>query len=167
MAAGKIWFSMALLFFATAMQAQEGIGGSMLKTLRGKMVTYASLTVKDSVVLVCLWSTQSEESIAELNAINAKYENWKSSLPFTLLAVSVDENNANRVKPTVNMNGWTFGVYIDESGDLRRALNAGSIPQSMILRGGRLIYKQSGYESGSEKYLFQKMLEIAGYKSPK
>ena len=55
------------------------------------------------------------------------------------------------------MNGWQFDVYVDIKGDLRKALSSNNLPQAMIIKRGEVIYKQSGFEAGSENYLFQKI----------
>jgi cytochrome c biogenesis protein CcmG/thiol:disulfide interchange protein DsbE len=137
-------------------------GDAQLKNLHGKMVSFSTVTQKDSLVLVCFWSAASEASITELNAINAKYESWKESGLFRFMAISIDEGKAaNRIRPMVNENGWLFDVYADINGDLRKALKSNNLPQSMIIRRGKVIYEQSGYEVGSENYLFQKIQTIA------
>jgi cytochrome c biogenesis protein CcmG/thiol:disulfide interchange protein DsbE len=151
-----------LLPLAHTLSAQPDLPSSLLKTLRGATVSFASLTKTDSMILVCFWACTSDASIDELNAINANYEKWKSDLHFKLMAVSVDEGkNANRVRPTVNLNGWTFDVYTDINGDLQKALNSNNLPQSMIIKKGKVLYLQSGYQRGSENYLLQKLREFS------
>jgi cytochrome c biogenesis protein CcmG/thiol:disulfide interchange protein DsbE len=151
-----------LVFSAHPLSAQNDLSSSMLKTLKGATASFASLTKTDSMILVCFWASTSDASIDELNAINANYEKWKSDLHFKLMAVSVDEGkNANRVRPTVNMNGWTFDVYTDINGDLQKALNSNNLPQSVIIKKDKVLYLQSGYQRGSEIYLFEKLREFS------
>ncbi len=143
-------------------QAQSSLATAQLKSLRGAVVSFASVAPRDTLVLVCLWSTNSDVSIDELNAINKKYEKGKASAPFRLLAISVDEGkSANRVKATANMNDWKFDVLTDINGDLKNALNAGNPPQSMIIRNQKVIYQQAGYEAGTEDYLLEKIRSLA------
>jgi peroxiredoxin len=151
-----------LLFFGCCLQAQSPLAAAQLKTMRGNLASFSSITEKDSLILICFWATSSEVSINELNAINAKYEKWKKAAPFRLLAVAVDEGkSANRVKATANMNEWKFDVFTDINGELKKALNVSGPPQAMILRKEKVIYQQSGYEAGTEDYLFQKIQSIA------
>jgi hypothetical protein len=65
------------------------------------------------------------------------------------------------VRPTVNMNGWTFDVYTDLNGDLQKALNSNNLPQSVIIKKDKVLYLQSGYQRGSEIYLFEKLREFS------
>jgi hypothetical protein len=133
-----------------------------LKTMRGKLVSFSSIAQPDSLTLICFWSTSSEESIAELNAINQIFESWKKSVAFHLIAISTDEGNStSRVRPTVNEYEWKFEVYTDFTGELRQALNATNMPECLILQKGKILYQQSGYEAGSEKYLLDKLLHLA------
>lgn len=150
------------LLYSHILNAQNALGDAQIKNIHGKMVSFSSVTQKDSLVLVCFWSVTSEASITELDAINSKYENWKQSGLFRFMAVNVDEAKAaNRIRPMVNENGWLFDVYADINGDLRKALKSNNLPQSMIIQGGKVIYEQSGYGPGSENYLFQKIQTIA------
>lgn len=131
-----------------------------MKPLRGPIVTWASLLRKDSIFIVCFWSVNSESGIQELNAINARYEKWKQSTPFHLLAISCDAGNLqNRVRPTANMNGWTFDVYSDLNGDLQETFHIRNLPESLVLLNGKVIYQQAGYQSGAESYLFEKVMQ--------
>src|SRR5579871_6433863 len=120
---------------------------------------------KDSLILVCFWSVNSDESVNELNAINPHVQDWKDAVKFKLMAVSVEEGKlADRVRPTAIMNGWTFEVFVDINGDLRKALNSTNLPQSFIIKNGKIVYRQSGFESGTENYLFQKVIEFSKQK---
>ncbi|HVY76502.1 MAG TPA: hypothetical protein VG890_16850, partial [Puia sp.] len=56
-------------------------------------------------------------------------------------------------------NGWTFESYSELYGDLRRALQSNNLPQSMILFKNKIVYQQSGWSPGSDKYLYEKLLE--------
>jgi len=161
----KLIHALCLMLVAYTLHAQSPIAEARIKTLHGAIVPFSSATQKDSLILVCFWATTSDASINELNAINANYEKWKEMLSFKLMAVSVDEGQtANKVRPTVNMNEWKFDVYTDIYGDLRKAVGSNNLPQQFIIKKDRVIYEQSGYDAGTENYLFQKMRAIAAGK---
>jgi hypothetical protein len=162
----KIALAVFCLAFSTVVIAQSSLASARLKPLHGAVVTFGSLTQKDSLVLVCFWATTSDQSISELNAINGSYEKWKKDVKFRLLAVSTDEGtDANRVRPVANMNEWKFDVYTDIDGDLKQAAHATSVPQAVIIKSGKVVYLQSGFDPGSQNYLLQKMRAIAAGKS--
>lgn len=157
-----ISFFLAVSFFS---DAQTPLSSAMLKPMRGAVAAFSSFTQKDSLILICFWSVNSDETINELNAISAHYDNWKETVKFKLMAVSIDEGKiANRVRPTAIQNGWTFNVFIDINGDLRKALNSSNLPQSFIIKNGKVVYQQSGYDAGTENYLFQKIAQFASSK---
>jgi hypothetical protein len=157
-----ISFFVAASFFS---QAQITLSSVMLKPMRGAVASFSSFTQKDSLILICFWSVNSDECINELNAINTQYDNWKEAVKFKLMAVSIDEGKiANRVRPTVIANGWTFNAFIDINGDLRKALSSSNLPQSFIIKNGKVVYQQSGYDVGTENYLFQKIVQFSNGK---
>ena len=159
----KICLLPAFLLLTTFLSAQSYLDSIQLKTLKGPMISYGELTRKTPVVLICFWSADSDPSINELNAINKQYDKWKKSASFKLLAICVDKGNLlNRMRPTANMNGWTFDVCGDSGGELEQALHVNTLPHSVILRNNEIVYQQSGFEAGTEDYLFSKIQALAG-----
>ena len=151
-----------LLLFISPLTAQPPLADVQLKNMKNILVSFSSLSQKDSVILVCFWSINSDASVEELNAINGHYEKWEQAVHFKMMAVCIDEGNSlSRIRSAVSGNGWVFDVYADINGDLHKALNGGNLPQAMVLRGGQVIYQQSGFEAGSENYLFSKIREQA------
>jgi AhpC/TSA family len=152
-----VLFSVLLLISAYT-QAQDSLLQARLKSLRGVIAPFSIVQKGDSLFLICFWSTMDDQSINQLNAMKGVYEKWKSVLPFRFLAVSIDEGKqANKIRPMVNMNEWTFEVFNDLYGDLRRSLHSNNLPQSFIIKKDKIIYQQSGWSPGSEVYLFEKL----------
>src|ERR1700759_3166354 len=115
----------SLVLCSLSASAQESLQEAKIKSLQGKIAPFSEFAKKDSLFLICFWSLSSEESITELNSINANLEHWQSLKPFRFMAVSVDEGKtANRLRPVYNQNGWTFEAYTDLYGDLRKALHS-------------------------------------------
>jgi hypothetical protein len=156
-------YFLILLFVLSAgdVAAQDSLLSARLKPLRGAVAPFKDFAKKDSLFLICFWASTSDESMNELNAINANLEKWKQAIPFRMLGISEDEGKmANRVRGIYNMNSWTFEVYTDLYGDLRRALGSNNLPQSMIVFKNKIVYQQSGWTAGSENYLFQKLVAV-------
>jgi hypothetical protein len=157
----KAIFIFSLILLSLAGNAQDSLQQARLKSLQGKIATFSTFAKKDSLFLICFWSITSDESITELNSINANLEKWQSIKPFRFFAVSIDEGKtANRIRSTYNMNEWTFEVYSDLYGDLRRALHSNNLPQSMIVYRNDIIYEQSGWTAGTENYLIQRLFSM-------
>jgi hypothetical protein len=157
----KVILIFCLIFYSLTVKGQDSLQQARLKSLQGKIASFSTFAKKDSLFLICFWSASSDESITELNSINANLEKWQNMKSFRFMAVSVDEGkSANRIRPTYNMNGWTFEVYADIYGDLRRALHSNNFPQSMIVYKNDIIYEQSGWTEGTENYLIQRLLSM-------
>src|ERR1700712_1745248 len=140
---------------------QDSLQEAKIKSLQGKIAPFSVFAKKDSLFLFCFWSVSSDESIAELNSINANLEQWQKLTSFRFMAVSIDEGKAaNRLRPVYNQNGWTFEAYADLYGDLRKALHSNNLPQSIIVYRNQIIYEQSGRTDGTENYLIQKLLSV-------
>jgi cytochrome c biogenesis protein CcmG/thiol:disulfide interchange protein DsbE len=150
-----------LFLSSLSTSAQETLQDAKIKSLQGKIAPFSVFAKKDSLFLICFWSVSSEESIAELNSINANLEHWLSLVPFRFMAVSIDEGKqANRLRPVYNQNSWTFEAFSDLYGDLRKVLHSNNLPQSMIIYKNEIVYEQSGWTSGTENYLIQKLLSM-------
>src|SRR6478736_1323262 len=150
-----------LILCSIGTSAQETLQDAKIKSLQGKIAPFSVFAKKDSLFLICFWSVSSEESITELNSINANLEHWLSLVPFRFMAVSIDEGKqANRLRPVYNQNSWTFEAYSDLYGDLRKVLHSNNLPQSMIIYKNEIVYEQSGWTSGTENYLVQKLLSM-------
>jgi cytochrome c biogenesis protein CcmG, thiol:disulfide interchange protein DsbE len=150
-----------LILFSLYSPAQDSLQQAKIKSLQGKIAPFSVFAKKDSLFLICFWSLSSDESITELNSINANLEHWQSLSAFRFMAVSVDEGKlANRLRPVYNQNGWTFEAYSDLYGELRKALHSNNLPQSMIVYKNEIIYEQSGWTEGTENYLIQKLLSM-------
>jgi len=151
-----------LLGLLAGVHAQTPLDSAQLRTVKGKLVSYSSLTGSSPLVMVCFWSVNSASSISELTAINQRYVKLKRPLNFTLLAICVDEGNLlNRMRNTALQNDWTFDVYADIDGGLQRAFHFTNAPQSLIVNKGEVVYQQSGFEPGSESYLFSRIQSLA------
>jgi hypothetical protein len=150
-----------LATMSMSVRGQDSLRFARLKSLQGKIAPFSSYAKQDSLFLICFWSVESEESITELNSINAKLAQWQSQVPFRFLAICVDEGKlTSRFHPTYNMNEWTFEAYNDLYGDLRRALHSNNVPQSMIIYKNEMIYEQTGWSAGTESYMIQRMLSL-------
>ena len=157
----KVILMFSLVLFSLGASAQGSIQEAKIKSLQGKIEPFSVFAKKDSLFLICFWSVSSDESITELNSINANLEHWQSLLPFRFMAVSIDEGKlANRLRPVYNQNSWTFEAYSDLNGELRKALHSNNLPQSMIVYKNEIIYEQSGWTNGTENYLIQKLLSM-------
>jgi peroxiredoxin len=95
--------------------------------------------------------------LLELNTLHRLYPQWREETGVKILAISIDDARTSaKVAPLVRARGWRFEVYLDENGDLRRALNVSDIPHSFVLDGaGRIVWQHQAYAPGDEEELWQ------------
>jgi thiol-disulfide isomerase/thioredoxin len=157
----KIAFLFAILLTFNAF-AQEELPNVSLKTLDGADTTIIKEASKDNVVIVSLWATWCVPCIKELDAISEVYEDWQDETNVELLAVSVDDSRTvKRVKPLINGKGWEYDILLDTNNDLKRALGASTVPLTLLIKNGKIVYRHSGYTPGSENELYEKIQELS------
>jgi len=148
-----LFLSLPLISFS-----QNQILDTSLKTLNGETTSLTEFSSKNDLVIVSLWATWCVPCKNELDAISEVYQDWQDETNVQLVAVSVDDSRTvNRVRPLINGKDWEFTVLLDTNNDLKRALNATSIPLTLILKNGAIVYRHSGYTPGSEEALFEEV----------
>lgn len=157
----KIAFLFAILLTFNSF-AQEDLPNVDLKTLDGSDTTFIKEASKDNVVVVSLWATWCVPCIKELDAISEVYEDWQDETDVELIAVSVDDSRTvKRVKPLINGKGWEYDILLDTNNDLKRALGASTVPLTILVKDGKIVYRHSGYTPGSENELYEKIQELS------
>ena len=130
-----------------------------LRDIDGKEVNVASLTKSGKPVIISFFATWCKPCMRELKAIDELYADWQDETGVTMYIVSTDQaQDAHKVKPLVNGNGWEYKVLLDPNGTLKRAMNVQSIPHLFIIDSkGKTVYNHVGYTDGDEneivKYL--------------
>jgi thiol-disulfide isomerase/thioredoxin len=105
-----------------------------------------------------LWATWCVPCINELDAITDVYEDWQDETNVELIAVSVDDSRTvNRVRPLVNGRDWGFKILLDTNNDLKRALNTTTVPLTLIIKNGEIVFRHSGYTPGAENALYEEL----------
>mgnify|MGYP000441931148 FL=1 len=138
--------------------SQNQILDTSVKTLNGESTSITEISSKNDLVIVSLWATWCVPCKNELDAISEVYQDWQDETNVELVAVSVDDSRTvNRVRPLINGKDWDFTILLDTNNDLKRALNATSIPLTLILKNGEIVYRHSGYTPGSEDALFEEL----------
>ena len=154
-----------LAFFLALIFAFKTDGGNLpklkLKTIKGSTIDISTLGTGKKPVILSFWSTHCAPCLRELKAINEVYEDWQEETGVTLYAISVDDQSSvSKVKPLVKRFGWNYEVLLDTSGDLKRAMNVTNPPFLFIIQNGKIVYKHTGYTTGSEEDVYDKLIEL-------
>ena len=156
----KLFSVIAALFIACTASAQ--LPSVELKNLEGKVVNVSQLSNDGKPFVISFFADWCQPCKRELRAIHEVYADWQDETGMKLIAVSEDEaHNINKVKPTVESEGWEYDVLLDPNGDFMRAMGVQAIPHIFVLDGkGNIVYSHSGYTEGSEQAVIDKIREI-------
>ena len=156
----KLFSVIAALFIACTASAQ--LPSVELKNLEGKVVNVSQLSNDGKPFVISFFADWCHPCKRELRSIHEVYADWQDETGMKLIAVSEDEaHNINKVKPTVESEGWEYDVLLDPNGDFMRAMGVQAIPHIFVLDGkGNIVYSHSGYTEGSEQAVIDKIREI-------
>ncbi|MEM5564027.1 TlpA disulfide reductase family protein [Psychroserpens sp. AS72] len=149
-----------LLLFTLSfnLSAQENLPTAEIKTLDGNTTTLEKISKDNDLIVVSLWATWCVPCKNELDAISEVYVDWQDETDVKLYAISVDDSRTvSRVKPLVNGKAWDFTILLDTNNDLKRELGAATVPLTLIIKNGKIVYRHSGYTPGSEDELFEEI----------
>ncbi len=153
----NLLFAFTLLFSFT-LTAQNKIPNTQLKTLGGDITNLQDIAKDNDLIVVSLWATWCVPCKNELDAIYEVYSDWQDETNVILYAISVDDSRTvKRVKPLVNGKDWDYEILLDTNNDLKRALGATTVPLTLIIKNGEIVYRHSGYTPGSEDDLFEEI----------
>ncbi|WP_053990219.1 TlpA disulfide reductase family protein [Mangrovimonas sp. TPBH4] len=151
-----------LIAFSLSSKAQDVLPNLQLENLKGDTVALQDISKDGQLVVVSLWATWCVPCKNELDAIGEVYPDWVDETNVKLYAISVDDSRTvKRVKPLVNGKGWEFEVLLDTNGDLKRQLNAPTIPVTLLVKDNKIVFRHSGYAPGSEEELYEKIKEFS------
>ena len=156
-------FSLSLTLLLTGfIYAQDVLPKMQVETLDGDNIELASISENDQLVVVSLWATWCVPCKNELDAISEVYDDWVEETDVKLYAISVDDaRTVKRVRPLVSGKGWEFDILLDTNSDLKRQLNAPTIPVTLLVKNNKILFRHSGYTPGSEDELYEKIKEFS------
>ncbi|MEY8847850.1 TlpA family protein disulfide reductase [Psychroserpens sp. XS_ASV72] len=154
--------TLLVLFCSIFSFAQDVLPNMQLETLDGKHINLEDISKDDQLVVISLWATWCVPCKKELDAINDVYSDWVDETNVKLYAISVDDaRTVKRVKPLVSGKQWEYEILLDTNSELKRRLNAPTIPLTLIVKNNKILYRHSGYTPGSEDELYEKLLEFS------
>lgn len=156
-------FLVAALAIAGATTASAQLPSAQLKDLSGKPVDTATLSNDGKPFVISFFATWCKPCLRELKAIREVYPDWQDETGMKLIAVSIDEaQNASKVKPLVDAEGFEYEVLLDPNSDFARAMGVNNVPHVFVIDGnGRVAEQHVGYTDGSEEHLIEKIRELS------
>jgi thiol-disulfide isomerase/thioredoxin len=143
-------------------QAQSPLPSIELKTLSGQFINTNQIAQENQLIIISLWATWCVPCKNELDAVAEVYEDWVSETDVKYFAISIDDSRTSkRIKPMVDGKGWEFEILLDENSELKRAFGVSTVPYTVIVKNGLMVYKHTGYTPGYEDELYEQILKFS------
>jgi cytochrome c biogenesis protein CcmG, thiol:disulfide interchange protein DsbE len=160
----KTLLFLLLLLSSTMFVNAQGISqlpSVTIKTLQGQEVNTRDLSNEGKPYVISFWATWCRPCLKELTAIDEIYDQWQHN-GFKLIAISTDDARTRpNVLPMVRGRGWEFEFFMDENGDLRRAMGVNLVPHTFILNGkGEIVSQHTAFSEGMEWEMLDKLNEL-------
>ncbi|MDC0380095.1 TlpA family protein disulfide reductase [Flavobacteriaceae bacterium] len=151
-----------ILFLGFFTQAQSPLPSIELKTLSGQFINTNQIAQENQLMIISLWATWCVPCKNELDAVAEVYEDWVSETDVKYFAISIDDSRTSkRIKPMVDGKGWEFEILLDENSELKRAFGVSTVPYTIIVKNGLMVYKHTGYTPGYEDELYEQILKFS------
>ena len=158
--------NIALLLFACLpafwMSAQPDLIPDVdLRDVNGNQVSSLDMIHAGAPTLLVFWKSTSRTCCENIEMLQETWESELKQRGVRMIAICVDCNGSwGYVKPLVNGNNWDFDNYVDVNGDLKRAMNVGEVPCTMLFDSDQqmICRYNSGY-SGSQAYICKNILD--------
>lgn len=152
---------MACLLAIPAMFAE--LPAVQLRDINGNTINTAELSNDGKPMVISFWATWCKPCKRELKAIADEYADWQDETGVKLIAVSIDDaQNAQKVKPFVDGQGWEYEVLLDTNGEFKRQMGVTDVPHAFIVDGqGNIVWNHKGYVDGGESEILEVLKELS------
>lgn len=133
-----------------------------IKDINGKTIDTATLSNDGKPFCVCFFASWCKPCNRELKAIHEVYADWQEETGMKIYAVSIDQGqNAQKVKPMVDAEGWEYDVLLDPNSDFLHALGIQMIPHTLVIDGeGKIQHRHTSYQEGAEEHIIEEIREL-------
>jgi len=155
-------YLLVLFFLGLITQAQSPLPTVELQTLNGQLISTDEIASNNQLMIISLWATWCVPCKNELDAVAEVYEDWVSETDIKYFAISIDDSRTSkRIKPMVDGKDWEFEILLDENSELKRAFGVSTVPFTVIVKNGLMVYKHTGYTPGYEDELYEQILKFS------
>jgi cytochrome c biogenesis protein CcmG/thiol:disulfide interchange protein DsbE len=147
---------------AVSLSAQQAsIPDVDLRDLNGKIISSTEIIQSGKPTLLIFWKSSSGKCCENLETLQSAWEGTLAQHGIKLVAICVDCNGSwTQVKPIVDGNNWDFDTYIDVNGDMKRAMNVGDVPCTMLFdEGQNIVCRMNSACTGTEEFICSSIMD--------
>lgn len=154
----------ATLFSTVVAFGQKSIPSVSVKSLDGESFDLQEFASDPEVVyIIDFWATWCSPCKKELDAIADYYEDWQEDYNVELIAITIDNQRAlPKVPGVVETKGWEYEILAGNEEAMRNAFNFQTIPHTVVIKDGQVVYEHNGYLPGFEDELEEIVAKAAG-----
>lgn len=162
-----VLFSLALFTAAAPVYSQTLINSKVptaqIKTINGAAINTSTFTNNGKPMIIDFWATWCKPCIAELDAINDEYADWKKETGVKIIIVSIDDSRTMaKVQSFIRERGWDYETYLNPNQDFQHAMEVINPPCTFVIDGsGKITYVHNSYMEGDTKKLHDELVKAA------
>jgi len=151
----------ATIIISFTVKAQStALPDATIKNLDGNSVSIKEIADTKSATVFVFWKSTDQKCRENLESLQAVWEDSLNRSGTKLISICVDCNGSwSHVKPFINGKAYDFETYVDINGDLKRAMNVGTVPCTIVFnKNNEQICRYDNYCAGYEALLCEKLL---------
>ncbi len=154
---------MVMLLSVSVSIGQSAIPNINIKSLEGEYISAVDVLNPEGHTILFFWSMDDDESLRLINDLSEAWDTKKEKgSKVKIVGICVNPNTrADMVKPYIYGNDVQFANYIDENGELRRAMNISAVPFTLLLdKGNQMVFMHNGYCPGIPEFTCDQIVNL-------
>jgi len=144
--------------------AQTSLPDVDVRDMDGMQVSASNIIRPGAPTLLVFWKSNNNQCCENLETLEEAWSNTLRSQGVKMVVICTDCSGSwSHIKPIVNGNSWEFETYVDVNGDLKRAMNVGEGPCTMLFdENENMVCRYNAACTGSPEYICENFVKHLG-----